>query len=369
MPHMYQQQRSCPNPVGPPLPPSELERYNSLPAPYCELPSQHQNQPSHGLHVPLTLPFSSTHQAISEAQTRQHRDPIYINTQSSNPFFPAVPMSFQQQSSSSSPYYKPPAPTYNDRYHNVQDSRPSLHNTPHDQFFNRETSHFVNSNYVPPQPHQLTTTRPNAYPSHHQVYQSEASPLHFYQTQCGRQHSSPNNQHVVNSCVSSSLSPASNVLQCTSHSHIHHHESLVLAPQSNIGISPTQSRQYQQPPHYQQSSHSPGPSNVQCMPHWSTKQPTAQSPPPLRHYSNDFVPQSRRQCYSNAGHSNSFPPHSIRPQYSNNAQQSLSVHQYNHAIPCEVTEQLHQDNISMDLSNVSSPYHIDPVTEKSRDTK
>ena len=317
MPRMYHQQRSCPPPVCPPLPPSELPRYNSSPAQYCEFPLRHQNQPSHGLHVPSNLPFSSTHQAILGPQNRQHREPIYTNTQSSNPFFPAVPLSFQQQSSFSSAYHKPPAPTYDDRYHNVQGSRPSFQYTPHDQFYNRETPHFGNnSDYMPPHPHQLPSTRPNAYPSHHQVYQSEASPLYLDQAQYGRQHSSPNNQHVVNSDASLlPLSPASNVVGHTSHSPVYHHESLVLPPQSKIGICSTQSGQYQQPAHYQQSSHSTGPSNIQGMPQWSTKQPIAQFPPPVRQCSNDSVPTSlvaRRQCYSNSGHSNSFPPHPIR---------------------------------------------------------
>ena len=369
MPHMYHQQRSCPPPVGPPPPPSELQRYNSSPTPYREQPLQHQNHPSHGLHVPLTLPFSSTHQAISEAQNSQYREPIYTNTQSSNPFFPAVPMSFQQQSSSSSPYCKPPAPTYNDRYHNVQGSGPSLHNTPHDQFYNRETSHFVNnSNYMSPQPPQLSSTRQRPYPSHNQIYQSEASPLHLDQAQYGRQH---NNQHFIKPGVSSlPLSPTSNVVQCTSQSPVCHNESLVQAPQSNIGISSTQPGHYQQPAHYQQSSHSTRPSNMQGMSYWSTKQPTAPFPPPVRQCSNDSVPQSlvaKRQCYSNAGHSHSFPPHPIRLQYSEITQQSPPVHQHQHAILCQ-EQRLHQDHVSMGPSNLSLPYHVDPITEKNRDT-
>ena len=47
MPHMYQQQRSCPPPTRFLPPPLELRRYDSLPVPYCEPPSQHHNQPSH----------------------------------------------------------------------------------------------------------------------------------------------------------------------------------------------------------------------------------------------------------------------------------------------------------------------------------
>ena len=363
---MLQKQRSCPPPVGPPLPPSELQRYNSSPAQYRELPLQHQNQPLHGVHVPSNLPFSSTHQPILGAQNRQHREPIYTNTQSSNPFFPAVRLSFPQQSP---PYHKPPAPTHDDRYHNVQGSGPTFQCTLHDQFYNRETPHFGNNfDYMSPQPHQLPSTRPNAYPSHHQVYQSEAAPLYLDQAQYGRQHSSHNNQHVVNSDVSLlPLSPPSNVVQCTSHSPVYHPE---LPPQSKIGTCSTQSGQYQQPAHYQQSSRSTGQSNIHGMPHWSTKQPTAQFSPPVRQCSNDSVPTSlvaKRQCYSNAGHSNSFPPHPIAPQYSNNTQQSPSVHQHCHPIPCRVTEQqLHQEHASMDPSHMSFPYHVDPVTEKNR---
>ena len=368
MPHTYQQQRSCPPPVGPPLPPLELQRNKSSPGPYHALSFQLQNQSSNSPHVPSTLPFSNTNQAVLRAQNGQHREPIYTNTQSSNPFFPAVLLSFQQQSSSSSPYYQQPALTYDDRYHNVKGSGPSFQYTPHDQFYNRETSHFINnSNHMPPQPHQLLSTKQSTYPSRHQVYQSEASLLHLDQAQYGSQHSSPKNEHVIKSGVSSlALSPASNVVQYTSHSPILHHDLLVQAPQ--IKISSTQPGQYQQPAHYQQSSHSTGRSNVQGMPLWPYEQPITQLPPPMRHYSNDFVPQSRRQCYSNAGHSNSFPPHSIRPQYSNITQQSLSVQQYSHPIPCHVTEQPHQDRVSMDPSDSSFPY-IDPVMENSRDTK
>ena len=100
----------------------------------------------------------------------------------------------------------------------------------------------------------------------------------------------------------------------------------------------TQQSSCQHPVHNPQlQSNFTEPMNTQTMSHWPAGPPFVQIPPVKQL---DSLPQSRRQHYSNTGHSNSFPPHSPKLSYPNLTQESSTrvLPQYNLMSPPQVPE-------------------------------
>ena len=328
---MYQQQQSYPPLISPPQPPL-VDRHYSSPASYNE-PIQ-QTQYQQGYQYP-TKTFSGANLLPSDTHSvHQHGEPT---KQTSNQHISVNCLRFTNSYIQSSP---------SSTGHNYA----QLTDTPHNQLYSREGSH---SNVLPPRSHQ----HPPMKYFNHLGCQSELSQSQLHKVEYGV---SPTNPYVNSgTCMlSSSLPLASTVAQSigrNSQSSVQH-ESLVVAPLYPIVIvsaqsqpSTPQSRRQQYsntghsssfPPHSpklsypnltQQSScqqpvHNPQlqsnftePTNTQTMSRWAAGTPFVQIPPVKQL---DSLPQSRRQQYSNAGHSSSFPPHSPKLSYPNLTQQS-----------------------------------------------